>query len=187
MPAEVAEADVWRQFVNDELPGDRRQDHLTSVRGVAHALHTVDRHANVAVLGQNGLSAVEAHAYLDRRVAGPLGRPEGVLSRRRGRNGALRARKGSEEGVALAVDHHATVIADRPCEEPTMVRHDLAEALAPERAQQCCRPLDVCEQEGDRSRRELAGPLPDGRRLLHVGRIAPAPPKVFGKPFGLSP
>ena len=74
--------------VDDELPGDRRQDHLTSVRGVAHALHTVDRQADVAVLGQNGLSAVEAHAYLDRRVAGPLGRREGVLSRRRGRNGA---------------------------------------------------------------------------------------------------
>jgi len=134
----------------DESPGGLGQEDLAAVADGGDAGGPVDVEPDVAFLGQPRLAGVEAHPDLD-RTAGqrPLGF-RGCADRVRGPG------ERDEESVALGVDLDPAVRGDGSADDPAMLGQGLRVRIA-RLAQQPGGTLDVGEQEGDHTGRQLAG------------------------------
>jgi hypothetical protein len=93
---------------------------------------------------------VDAHADPDR----PGG--ERLLGRCRRAQRTGRGGKGDEEGIPLRVDLDAAVDAERGAQDAAVLRERLGVGFGAQLVQQLRRALDVGEDEGDGSGRELA-------------------------------
>jgi hypothetical protein len=98
--------------------------------------------ADVALVREQRLARVDAHAHADRPAQGCLSFPGGLER-------VLRTCKSDEEGIALRVDLDATVSRERLAERAAVLRQHLGVAVA-ELTQQARRSLDVREEKSDR-------------------------------------
>ena len=142
MLAEIAELGV------DQRRGRRRDDDLAAVRGRRDPRRAVHVDADVALVADQRRARVQAHAHTDRP------RHHG-LSFGRGRERARRRGERDEEGVALRVDLDAVVVGKRLAQQPAVLGERVRVLLGAELLLEPGRALDVGEQEGDRSGRQL--------------------------------
>jgi hypothetical protein len=110
----------------------------------------MDADAVVALVRDDGLAGVHADPDSHLPVLRPLVRAQRPLRLGGGERGVPSAREDVEERVALRVDLLAALSAEGCPHEPTVLGADTGPALA-ERACEPRRPLDVREEEGDRS------------------------------------
>ena len=122
---------------------------LPAVAGCADPRAPVDVHADVALVGDDRLTGVDAHPDADRAGG------ERSLGCSGGGDCPFRGREGDEEGVPLRVDLDAAVARERFPQHPPMLAEEVRVPLAV-LAQQPGRALDIREEEGDRAARELA-------------------------------
>ena len=120
-----------------------RDEDLAAVAGRHDPRAQVDVQADVAVVRQRRLAAVNAHAdpyvpTVERRLCLPCG---GERTRRR--------RERDEECVPLRVHLHAAVRGERLSKHVPVLRQNLRVPVGAQLVQQPRRPLDVGEQEGD--------------------------------------
>ena len=129
--------------------------------GEADAGGTMDVDAKIVLVGEDRMPGMHPHANPELRVFGP-----GVLGHRAlGNHGRLGRRtrivEGDEEFVASAVDLRPVGVVDRSADEmPVLDQHAVPLVFEPVR--QLRRPLEVCEEEGNRP----------GRKLGHQARAA---------------
>ena len=122
-----------------------------------------DVHPDVALVAERGLARVDADPQPKRFVRRPrLGR-ESSLHLDHGGKGIARSREGEKRPISGPVDLHATVRSRRLPDDLAHARSRGSEALA-EEVEQPRRALDVCEDEGDRARRQVAAM---SGRLVH--------------------
>ena len=131
------------------VAGRRGEEHLPAVSCSRHPGAEMHVQAHVALLAQGRLTHVNAHPSPDRPV---LERTLGLHSR--GERG-LAVLKDNEERVALRVDLDTAVALEGRAQQATMFRQRVPVAVA-ELLEQARGALDVREEEGDGSGRELA-------------------------------
>jgi hypothetical protein len=154
--AEVDDAHTRRQVVGDELPCGAGEEDLPSVGRGRDPGGLVHAHSDVLfVAKRRGLAAVEAHPDANLGAPRPGVFGERPLPRDRTGERILCAREGVEEGVPLRVDLLPSRLLEGRPEETLVLREDIAEPIA-QLLEQTCRALDVCEEESDRSSREVA-------------------------------
>ena len=155
VPAEIANR---RVRVEQPLRG-LGEDDLPAVGGGGDPRGAVDVDADVALLRDDRLAGVQAHADAD--LAG-LER----LPRLRRRGDRLRgARERDEERIALRVDFDARVPRERLAQEAAVLGEEVG-VRGPVLVEQPRRSLDVGEEKRDRSRRQL--PPAHGPIIAHV-------------------
>lgn len=135
------------------------------MRRLADAPSPVDGHTDVALVGEGGLARVQTGTRPDAGPLGPRVPGKRMLGRDRRAECARRAREDREELVPLAVDLDAVRLRDRPPQDPAIVLEQRAVLVTPEALEQPRRPLQVDEEEGERSLGERAGGhAPQGNR-----------------------
>ena len=139
MLSQVHELDI------DDRGGCLGENDLAAVARRGDASGEVDVVADVALVGEEGRTGVQADAHADRAGGEHLG--EG----RSGVECAGRCRECEEEGVALRVDLDTTLGGTRLPDDTPMLCQRLRVRLGAELVQQLRRPLDVGEEEGDGS------------------------------------
>ena len=154
MLAEVAQRDVRRGIVAQQLPCRRRDEHLAAVSGRGDARSAVDAEADVPFAADGRLAGVDAHPHPQLLAAGPVMGGKLALPVEGSSDGILGAPEGREERVALRVDLRAVVVGESRPDDPLMVGEDGRVFLA-QLLQQPSRPLDVGEEEGDGAGRPL--------------------------------
>jgi hypothetical protein len=156
-------AEVAELLGRKEGGGRRRDDDLAAARRGGDAGGAVDVRSDVALLGEERRSGVQAAANLDRAGRERLGEGRGGGERPRG------GRKGEEEGVALRVDLHPALSSAGLADDPAVLGERLGVTLLPELVEEPRRALDVGEAEGDGAGGEV-GP--------HCGIIRRNPPAL---------
>jgi hypothetical protein len=151
MRAEVAQSELIRQILLNEVSCGLRDEHLAAVTCCANSRPPVQVHPHVALVGSDWLSGVDTdpHAY------GAVG--ERSLRVGCGDNSILRARESDEKRVALCVNLGAAMIGER-LPQHLAVGGEGLRVVIPELVQQLGRPLDVGEEERDSSGREVGHP-----------------------------
>ncbi len=134
--------------------------------GDARRAHDVE--TEVALLADVRLARVEPHAYEHLAPARPFVVVECPLRVDRRGDCVARPREREEEGVALRIDLGAAVRAERLPHEPAVIGRDAPVGLVAEFLQQTRRPLDVGEDERDRT----AGQLGHRAYATAVNRLA---------------
>ncbi len=149
-------AEVARLVV-DQRASRLRQQHLAAVADGCDARALVHVDPDVSLMGHPRLAGVEPHPDADR----PIGQASLCVH---GRGGRVRSpRESHEERVTLCIDLDAVVGRTGRAHDPTMIVECGAVPVA-ELVQQRRRALDVREEKGHHSTRELAG---------HVAMISP--------------
>ena len=138
MVPEVTQLDVAAEEVACRL---REQD-LATMACCRDPCRAVNVDANVALVGYDWLSGVQANPNPDRRVRQRLLR----LHRRCER--VLRTRKGDEEGVPLGVDLDSSVV-HKCLPQKAPVFSERIRVPVPELLEQPRRPFDVREEKRD--------------------------------------
>jgi len=131
--------------------GSGGDEHLAAVPDRGDPRRAVDVDPDVALLGDERLPRVDAHANADR----PLDECGLRLTGRYER--VSRPREGDEEGVALSVDLDAAAPLERLAQRPSVIGERIRVGVA-QLVEQLRRALDVGEEEGDGARRELTHP-----------------------------
>jgi hypothetical protein len=114
----------------------------------------VHAHAHVALVAHSRLTCVQAHANANGGVIRPAVRGECPLGREGSTDSILRPRKGDEERIALRVDLLTPGGLEGLSQDPVVLGQHVAVPVA-KLLEQTCRSLDVREEEGDRSSREI--------------------------------
>ena len=109
-------------------------------------------HADIAGLGNVGLTGMQTHANADRDVVGPAMLGESALSGHCCCDGIARTAEGDEEGVALRVDLYAAMFGERPTKQVAVRGEHSAVALS-QTLYEIRRAVDVGKEEGDGSAR----------------------------------
>jgi hypothetical protein len=122
----------------------------------------MDAHADVPLPAHERLARVESHADANGSTIRPPLRGECALAGHGGGDGVPCARESDEERVALRVDLVVLELRECRTQQACVGRKDLVVGLA-ELSEQPCRPLDVREEERDRS----------GRAVNHLARRNP--------------
>ena len=120
----------------------------------AQARGTNDVEADVALLVDRRLAGVEAHAHANGLSLRPGRGHMRALHLDSGGDRVAGAREDEEERVALRVDLDALACGERVANDPAMRRQNLGVPVA-EALEKLRRALDVREDEGDRSLRQL--------------------------------
>ncbi len=154
MLAEIADPNVVRQLVLDELARGVRQQHLAAVGRGADACASVDAHPDVSLAADDGLTGVDPHAHMNGDAVGPGLRSQGALRRYGGGDRVTGTREGDEESVALRVDLVAVELFNRRAEQPRVRGQDFV-VLPAELLKQPRRAFDVAEEESDGAGRTL--------------------------------
>ena len=115
---------------------------------------SIDLDAFVSRAGCGGLAGVQAHPNPDGRALGPVVRGESPLALDGGGERVLWACEYREEGVTFRPDLSATVFAVRIAEDRALRLQEVG-IVRPQCGGQLRRPLDVAEQEGHSSGRQL--------------------------------
>ena len=156
----------------DLVSGRLGKEHLAAVPRSHHPGGAVDVHADVVVVGDDRLAAVDSHPHPDPDLG------QGVLRGDRGLNGVGRSLERGEERVATGVDHDAAVLRDRRTHDAVVLREERGVVVS-ELVQQPRRALDVGEEKRDFSRRErsrlvrrVQSPPPRRRRAAGLRRTA---------------
>jgi hypothetical protein len=123
--------------------------HLSAVPGGGDARGAMDVETDVAFLGEEGRSRVQAHADADGT------RSERSCQGAGGRECGRRGREGEEEGVSLGVDLDPTLSGAGLADDTPMLGESCGVALRTERVQQFRRTFDVGEEKGDRAGRKV--------------------------------
>jgi hypothetical protein len=110
---------------------------------------TVHITSHIPLLGQKRRPRVYADPHLDRAGGEHLGDLPG------GRNRSRRGREAEEERVPLRIDLDAVVAGAGRSDQATMLGQCFRIPLGAELVEQPRRALNVGEEEGDRSRREI--------------------------------
>ena len=147
--AAVEQPGTRREIVLHELTRGPREQDLTPVSGRTDPCRSMHTETDITVFAHDRLGRVQPHADAHMRSFRPLVRCQPSLSGERGRGGILRAAECHEEGVPLGVDFAATRLFKGSPENALMLFEHLGIAIA-QGLEQARRPLDVCEQEGDR-------------------------------------
>jgi hypothetical protein len=138
------------QFVGaDEVARRPRDERLPAMTDSGDSGRAVDVDANVALLGEQRLSGVDAYADTDWSVV------QCVLCATCGRESVSRAGERDEEGIALRVDLDATVRREHLAQQTPVLPEKVGVRVA-EFAQQSSRALDIREKERDGPARQLA-------------------------------
>ena len=153
--AEVGDPDVLREVVLDERPRRSGHQHLATVRRGRDPRRPVDADSHVPVAADGRLARVQAHPDEHRLTVRPGLCGERALRGHRRCGRCRRARERREDRVALRVHDLATLPLDDVAQDPLVLGEDVPVAVA-EPLQQPGRSLDVREQEGDGSRRQLS-------------------------------
>jgi len=114
----------------------------------------VDGEADVPLLGEGGLSRVDAHSNSQRHAVGPVVTRDRALNVRGGGYRVLGARKGDEERIALGVDFPAASFVDSGPDETIVIGESLA-VPGTVLAKEARRSLDVREEECDGAAEKL--------------------------------
>ena len=124
-----------------------------------HPCGAVDVHPHVLVVGDARLAAVDAHPHTDTDFV------QAILRLDRGRDGVRRSLEDDEERVAAGVEHDAIVSGDCGAHHAVVLGKETGVVVA-ELVQQSRGALDVGEEEGDCS----------GREVEHADRMRVGPP-----------
>src|SRR5581483_6581250 len=168
-PAELEEPDRFREVLQpvraevgglplDQVARGLGEEHLPAVPGGRDSRAQVHVGAHVALVGQVRRAGVEPHADADRAAAKRRLR----LPRRLGRVDG--GREGDAEGISLGIHLDATVPREGLAQQAAVLGERLGVGLGAEVVQQLGGALDVGEQEGHRSRGQIA---PHARRMPH--------------------
>ncbi len=122
---------------------EARDEHLAAVAGGGDAGCAVHVRADVALLGYEGRTGVDADPHLD--GAGGECVREGLRCRERSGGG----REGGEEGVSLRVDLDPALRGERFTRIAPVLGERRGVSLRAELVQELSRALDVREEEGD--------------------------------------
>ena len=144
-----------------------REQHLTPVTGGGDAGAPMHIHADVSVVSDRGLSRMDTHSHPQRQSLRPRVIGQGALSSNRRLNRLPCARENQERGVAFHVDYPPAVCIGCPSQNRPM-RLERIPVPGAECFQKMRRTLDVAEQEGDSSARELGHVTIFGPRRLAV-------------------
>ena len=126
--------------------GRIREDDLAAVAGTHDPCCAVHVGADVSLVGNSGLTRVNAHTNAHRPCA------ESVLGLTRGRDRVARAREHDEERISLRVDLDSAVSRERRAQHATMLGKHVRIPVT-ELVEQACRTLDVREEQRDGSAR----------------------------------
>lgn len=118
----------------------------------------MDVDADVIVGRERRRPRMDPHPDPEGKTAEPRVSRKSALRVRGRSHGVLRATEGDEERVALGPDLDAAVLLDGGAYQPMMLLERLGVSVA-ELLQEPRRPLDIGEEEGDRSGRELGDHL----------------------------
>ena len=147
-------AEVSQAVGTGEVVRRLRDDHLPAVTGGGDPCRAMDVDAHVALVGQQRLARVEAHADADRACG------ERRLTLARGRERIGRPGESDEEGVALSVDLDAAVASEGVAKHAPVLGQCVGVGVA-ELVQQLRRALDVGEEKRDGAARKVAHPVKD--------------------------
>jgi ABC-type transport system substrate-binding protein len=131
-----------------------RDKYLTTVASGADSCRPVHRKAGVAAVGHHRLPGMDAHPYLDLHSVRPAVGQNRALTLDRGTHRFASADESDEERIALRINLVAAVIQKGSAEQLLVLGEDLT-PLLPQLLDETRRALDVREQEGDRSPRQL--------------------------------
>ena len=145
---ETVRAEIARRDVGQRRVGGGRDEDLPAVAGRADPGGPMDVDPRVAVLREERLAGVDAHADADVVPLGPLVLDEGALCRHRRRGCRVRVGEDGEELVAVRVDLVPSVRRHGFPEDAALVRQDLRIRQAG-LVHEAGRPLDVAQQEAD--------------------------------------
>ncbi len=154
MQAEIDQRDGHLR-VPQEFGRRARDQHLPPMAGAADAGRPMDADAHIPPVIDLRRGRVQTDADPHGRVIGPGMIGKGALHADRGLRRVLRARKGSEERIALRVDLAAVHRRDRRTHEPPMVLERRPVAVRAKLPEQPRRPLDIGEQQRHRPARWL--------------------------------
>ena len=149
MLAEVLELERLVQ----EVTGRLRENDLAAVPGGHHPSRTVHIHPDVARVRQQRLTRMDSHSDAQPRLS------ERLLRRGGGRNCVRGPSERDEEGISLRVDLDPAVLVDRLADDAMVPGQDVR-VLVAELMEQLRRALDVGEEEGDGSGRQLSHSRP---------------------------
>ncbi len=119
--------------------------------GSADASGAVDGEPCVATVGENRLPRVEAHPHAHLATFGPRVRAEGTLRRCRGGDRVQTPHEDKEKRVSLGIDFAPPGGSECFAHDVLVLREDVGVDVASHASQQTGRPLDVGEEEGDRT------------------------------------
>jgi hypothetical protein len=170
MLSQVEELDAGRQLSLDELAGGPREQDLASVPRRADTGGAMNPEADVALAADGRLGRVDADADPDFLILGPAVIRQRALGCEGRREGVPRPPERDEEGVALGVDLVAAGLLEGVAKESLMVGEERSIVVA-ESPQQPRGTLDVAEEKGDRSGRELSHSATSGRACSKVLRV----------------
>ena len=139
--AELDLTHAVRQRARHERGGRRREQDLPAVPGGADARRAVDVDPDVALLADDGLAGVDAHADAELGPVRPVMARERLLRRDGGRDRVLRAAEAVEERVALRVDLLAPARAERLADDAAVIRERVGVPVA--------EPLEQLGRAGD--------------------------------------
>src|SRR5262249_20729014 len=141
--------DPVRQIVLYELTCRGGDKHLSTVGDSADASGAMDTDADIALVADFGLPAVEAHSNCDSGFARPYVCGNSALCGHRCRYCVSRCPKCREERVALCIDNATAVRRERRPQDRCVIRQHALVAIRPVILEQLCGSLDVCKQEGN--------------------------------------
>ena len=169
--AELDLAHAVGQRARHERGGRRGQQDLPAVAGGADPRGAMDVDPDVALLSDDGLAGVDAHADAELGPVRPVVARERLLGGDGGGDGVLRAAEAVEERVALRVDLLAATRAERLADDAPVIRERVGVPVA-EPLEQLGRAGDVGEDERDRAALQRASRA----EPLRVLRLRPPPP-----------
>jgi hypothetical protein len=137
------------QVTVDERRCLLRHEHLSAMAGCRDAGTAMNVDADVALVGEERRSGVQADAYADRTGRERLGQLGGSGER------SGRRCECDEERVALGIDLHSVMTGTRLADDSPVCGECLGIGLCSQLVQELCRPLDVGEEEGDSAGRKL--------------------------------
>jgi hypothetical protein len=121
--AQVAHCNARHLLVIDDPGRGAREQHLPSVRDRADASRSVDADAGVAVLGEVGLTGMQAHADGDPSLVRPPKFDERALGSDGGRDRSPCPFEDDEEGIPLRIHFASVVIGERGAKQIAVLRN----------------------------------------------------------------
>ena len=152
MLPQVLQAHPLGQVVLHQVPRGLREQHLAPMPGVHHARRQMHIHAHVAFSRRLRLPGVQPHADAHRHPFGPGMRGKSALGGHSSRDGIGGTRKGEEQGVSLGIDFVPVKLLESGAQHLSALSQHTA-ILLTYVLQQERRPLDIGEEQRDRSRR----------------------------------
>ena len=154
--ADVAQLHAVRQLVRDEPRRQRREQHLAALAGGADPRAVMHREADVALVAEDRVAGVQAHAHAHAaRRAATDGRECARCAAAAAATASPPLRKTIEAAVALGADEEAVERLDRVAQQPAMGAERLLVALAADVLEAGGSTLDVREEERQRAGRRL--------------------------------